>query len=474
MPSPRSPDPRVWCVPDGPQAGNDLTAYVSGDAFRSGGRLLALRAGQYASLFVCSIIVARALGPPERAEYALVLSLAAIVWVMISAGLDSAASRILGRREGSLEDVARLLSAAALVLGAIGMALTFGVGLLLQDSVLQGASALSIALGAATVPCLLVTQYSSALLFRMGALSSYGRVVVIAGLLQLALLAATVSITDLTAQSALVIALVVSASIAAGLAVALARVAGRRALLPSAPRELRGAAARAGVQFHASSVALYLNLKVDLLIVAAMLGATDAGLYSLAVILVDVLFAASQSMSFGAVETQTHAPAEQAARYTVDFIRQNVALAFLLAMLATAAAYPAITIIYGSEWAGAVLPFAILTVAIIGLSVETPSRNLLVRIGRPRQVAYVSIAGMVTNVAFNLALIPALGIAGSALASVLSYWLAGALMLALLSRETGLRMSESLALPRRDDVIRRIPRQWLQRRAIGREPGAAG
>ena len=117
-------------------------------------------------------------------------------------------------------------------------------------------------------------------------------------------------------------------------------------------------------------------------------------------------------MSFGAVETQTHAPAEQAARYTVDFIRQNVALAFLLAMLATAAAYPAITIIYGSEWAGAVLPFAILTVAIIGLSVETPSRNLLVRIGRPRQVAYVSIAGMVTNVAFNLALIPALGIAG--------------------------------------------------------------
>ena len=90
-----------------------------------------------------------------------------------------------------------------------------------------------------------MTQYSSALLFRMGALSSYGRVVVIAGLLQLALLTATVSITDLTAQSALVIALVVSASIAAGLAVALARVAGRRALLPSAPRELRGAAARA-------------------------------------------------------------------------------------------------------------------------------------------------------------------------------------------------------------------------------------
>ena len=80
------------------------------------------------------------------------LSLAAIVWMMISAGLDSAASRILGRREGSLEDVARLLSAAALALGAIGMALTFGVGLLLQDSVLQGASVLSIALGAATVP----------------------------------------------------------------------------------------------------------------------------------------------------------------------------------------------------------------------------------------------------------------------------------------------------------------------------------
>ena len=402
MPSRRSPDPRVWCVPDGPQAGNDLTAYVSGDAFRSGGRLLALRAGQYASLFVCSIIVARALGPRNGPG--------------TPAGAQPRRNRLgddLGRaRQRRQQDPRpprgepRGRCAPPVCCGAPVGRHRDGAhvrrGPAAAGQPVQGASVLSIALGAATVPCLLVTQYSSALLFRIGALSSYGRVVVIAGLLQLALLAATVSIPDLTAQSALVIALVVSASIAAGLAVALARVAGRR-VASSAPRELRGAAARAAF----SSTPL--GGSVPEPEGGPTGGRCDARGHRRGPLLarchprrravcglaVDVLRGRRDSdprarRAGCPLHGRLHPPERRACLPAGDACDRR----------GVPRHHHHLWRRVGRRCAPVRDPDGRDHRVVRG----DPSRNLLVRIGRPRQVAYVSIAGMVTNVAFNLAL----------------------------------------------------------------------
>src|SRR5947209_109114 len=91
-----------------------------GDSLVRGSRLLALRVCQYVVLFVVGLVVARALGPSGRAQYALPLALATSVWVVVNLSLDGSTGALLARREGSLRDIARFLSAATLILGVLG------------------------------------------------------------------------------------------------------------------------------------------------------------------------------------------------------------------------------------------------------------------------------------------------------------------------------------------------------------------
>ena len=85
--------------------------------------------------------------------------------------------------------------------------------------------------------------------------------------------------------------------------------------------------------------------------------------------------------------------------------------------------------------------------AVVALAVEGPARDLLIRIAPPLAISAASIAGLALNVGLNFAAVPALGISGASLASVLSYWLAGGLMLYLLSRYGDVPMRRALRLP---------------------------
>src|SRR5947209_8113517 len=79
-------------------------------ALRSGGRLLAHRAAQYGLAFLAGIIITRELGPSGRAGYALPLALSSTVWIATHLSIEAAAQRLLGRREATLREVARLLA----------------------------------------------------------------------------------------------------------------------------------------------------------------------------------------------------------------------------------------------------------------------------------------------------------------------------------------------------------------------------
>jgi O-antigen/teichoic acid export membrane protein len=133
-----------------------------------------------------------------------------------------------------------------------------------------------------------------------------------------------------------------------------------------------------------------------------------------------------------------------AVAYTMEFIRRNLGVAVLLGLLAAAISYPFIVVVYGSEWTGSVVPFALLMPAVVALAIEGPARDLLIRIAPPLQISAASGIGLAFNVGLNFALIPWLGIAGASCASVVSYWLAAVLMLYLLSRHGSLPMSRAI------------------------------
>jgi O-antigen/teichoic acid export membrane protein len=74
-------------------------------------------------------------------------------------------------------------------------------------------------------------------------------------------------------------------------------------------------------------------------------------------------------------------------------------------------------------------------------------------------ISAASAAGLVLNVGLNFLLIPRVGISGASISSVLSYWLAGLLMLYLLSHYGDVPISRALRFPRRGDPLPRFLRR---------------
>jgi O-antigen/teichoic acid export membrane protein len=443
-------------------------------ALRTGGRLLAHRAAQYGLAFLAGIIITRELGPSGRAGYALPLALSSTVWITTHLSIEAAAQRLLGRREATLREVAGLLAAATLGISVVGVAVTIVVGMLVRTALLGGVPPVSVVIAALTIPFSVAGQLSAALLFRLGALRAYGLIVAASGALQLALAISLAAAWHIDSRIALLIALAVIAATGIGLCAVLARHIGASALVPRASRALARSAFGAGLKLHASSLALYLNLKLDLLLVSALTNPHQTGLYSLSASLAELVFVATSTVSLSALQTQVEADEAHAAEYTVSFTRQTLALSVVIAALAAAGGFPFIVLAYGSTWIPSVAPFAVLTLAAVGLGVEMPTRNLLIRIARPLTISAAAIAALAINVGANLALIPQIGIMGSALASVLSYWVAALLMVWLVRRATQIPMRRTLTWPGSDEPIRElISLAFARRRGRGRQAAGA-
>jgi O-antigen/teichoic acid export membrane protein len=242
--------------------------------------------------------------------------------------------------------------------------------------------------------------------------------------------------TELSPELVLAVnlALSVAAPLAAG--ILLGRALGWHALVPSRDLALLNRVVRTGISLHATSVAVFLNLRIDLLMVGIILDARDAGLYSLSVNLAGLGAVATATIGLAALKDQTELEPREAVAYTVAFTRRTVVYAMGFAALAILVSRPLIAIAYGSEWTDAALPFALLSAGCVALAVETPARGLLLRIGRPWTISLAAVAATVVNVVANLILLPTLGLVGAALASMASYATAAALMVLLLRQET--------------------------------------
>ena len=429
----------------------DVAPGAVADAMVGGSRLLALRASQYFFLFVASLVIARALGPELRAQYALPLALSGAVWTLTHLSLDSAALRALGRREASLIEVTKVLSASILVLGCLGAAMALAIGSIWQGPLLAGASASAILLGALMVPVSLAQQLTSTLLARVGALRAFGWASAISAALVLVLdliLIATSTVTPATAIGAIVAGGLV---LDLALLVALSKHTGARGVLPGGSLRVVRLMVRAGLALHPAAIALFLIRRIDIFLVSLLASNRAVGLYSLAATLAEIMLLAAWTLVHAASKTQTDAEPDAAARYTSEFLRQSWILVAAAAGVLAAVSYPAITVLYGREWAGSVVPFVILCFGSVAFAIEKPARALLARVARPSIVVVPAVVGAAVNVVLNLALIPTFGITGAAVASLIAYWLYALLILRRFGQATGLPMSSVFRRPTRED-----------------------
>jgi O-antigen/teichoic acid export membrane protein len=181
-----------------------------------------------------------------------------------------------------------------------------------------------------------------------------------------------------------------------------------------------------GVGLRAYLIAFFgfLVLRIDLLMVKYMLGATEAGYYSISQVLAEntmmfpvvvglLLFPKLSGISDRQAKLRL---ANKAALATAALMLPAVSIAPLVAA-------PVISVAFGRTFLPAVGPFTWLMPGTFFLGLETVMVQLLNSEGFPTVIIVAWVADTIVNVALNLWAIPHYGISGASIVSSLCYFL---------------------------------------------------
>ncbi|ELZ23110.1 polysaccharide biosynthesis protein [Halosimplex carlsbadense 2-9-1] len=164
--------------------------------------------------------------------------------------------------------------------------------------------------------------------------------------------------------------------------------------------------------------------KVDQLLIGFFLTPAAVGFYTLGKQISEFVMMPAVSLGFvispAYSSEQTGDRPERASRiYEKSF--ENIVLLYVPAACGLAlVAEPTIRLIVGSDYLGAVPVVQILSVFIVVKAVDKITNDGLDYLGRARARAVIKSLGAVSNFALNVALIPVMGVAGAAVATVLT------------------------------------------------------
>lgn len=173
-----------------------------------------------------------------------------------------------------------------------------------------------------------------------------------------------------------------------------------------------------------------ISFRLDNLLILPISGEGELGIYNAAYKLFEpsqivpgVLLAATFPMIAQSVQGASRREAQGAGKLR-SLLAQNLLLLLLLALGVALAmlilAAPLVRLLYGGRYSLSAPVLQILAAACVPMYLNYALTHTLIALDRPRLFASFTLAALVVNLASNLALIPLLGIAGAALATVIT------------------------------------------------------
>ncbi|HXM53764.1 MAG TPA: oligosaccharide flippase family protein [Candidatus Dormibacteraeota bacterium] len=175
-----------------------------------------------------------------------------------------------------------------------------------------------------------------------------------------------------------------------------------------------------GSRAQLSNMITLLNLRLDVLILGVLTGSATVGTYAVASRYTELLRLPSQALYWVEYPRFARAGEWAAARARWLLPRAGAVTALAAAPLALAAGL-VIPLLFGSGFAGAVLPAQVLAVGLAVEGVNGVVTAFLFGTGRPGLISIATGAGLAVTVALDLLLIPRLGVLGAAVASTAAY-----------------------------------------------------
>jgi len=393
------------------------------------------------------VLIARALGPAGNGLYALAMTIGTMAALVAGVGFEQAQAKAWsagGRSRAEL--VGAALRVAATTGGSCAL-LVVALWIAGSADVFDGLGLLTaILIVAALVPVRVLLALVRGLLIVGGRLER-SNVALAAGDLARTLVIAALALAGALSVEAAIATFWVATLVALGLH---ARAAGRPRRPP--PGFVRGQL-RAGALLSPYFAFVFLNLRLDVLLLAALSTPRAVGIYAVAVIFAELVWLVTDAISTGARERQWGTSDGDAIAMTAASARMSLLVALLALPVLAVAAPLTIHLVFGAAFAGATDALWALLPAAVAMAWWRALSAGLVRFGRPREVNAIALGALGANLVLNLCLIPPLGIAGAALASLGSYLLGAALAAGVFARG---RLSPRDLLPGAGDLRRLV------------------
>jgi O-antigen/teichoic acid export membrane protein len=408
---------------------------------------LVAQMGIFAIGLVISVFVAHALGPSGRGRYYVPVTAVMTCFSVVHLSLEMATTYFHSERLIDLRRLARVAATAALIAGPVGIGLILGTFALTRTSLFAGVHANDVILASLTLPFLLHGTWMVNLMILGGQLRRAQLALFIAAVTQGVLIGVLALVGHLGVREVLLA--YVGNSVASWLLLLIwsAQIA---PALPTPEGALLARVVRHGIRIHPGYIAYILLLRSDVFLINATLGTREVGLYSLAVLVAQLVWTVSQPLATAALPLQTTADVAEAGRITLRTTRLCLLVAGSLSILVAATTWKVLPLVYGQDFADAYLPLVVLLPGVCAMSIVRPMWNRLLREGRPGQVTAAASGCFVLNAALNLALLPALGLVGASIASSVSYLLLAAILGRWTARAVG--VSPLALLPGRDEL----------------------
>lgn len=364
-----------------------------------------------------AILTSRVLGPEGRGAFAVMITVGMVGIQLGNLGLPTANAYFVASRPRRLPALIGGSLAVGLGLGSvIGIAYYALARAIPQIAPLSSGTLLAWA--AAWIPLGLTLSLFQNLLLGLKNIRLYNTLQAAQKALTVALL---VGITLMGAAGVLPFYLASLAVLALSVTFVTAhllRRTGGRAVLPAIVLWRR----MAGYGFRAYLAMLfsYLVLNFDLLMVAGMLGEADAGFYSIAVRMSEMMYmfpVALGSILFTTVASMKEDPWAFTRKVTIRLALLMAPVLIVTGMFAS----PVIRLLFGEEFLPAVPALLWLLPGIFVLSINTVFMHFFAGIGMPLVAVISPAIAAGVNIALNLYMLPLWGIAGAAVASTISY-----------------------------------------------------
>jgi O-antigen/teichoic acid export membrane protein len=397
--------------------------------------------------FVNVIIITRALGATGRGQFVFLIAIANLTHYACTFGLQEANANLASRDPEIRGNLASNSAIAALAFGVIGIGI---VELLIAVfPAVGGGSAQSWRLVALTaVPILILQNYFRALSQAASRFNVTNLTWMLGPMLNAVLNGALAAAGFLTVHRALLV-WILGQTVATVILVAYHGL--RIAPFGRPSRRLARSAIFFGLRSHPADVMMLGNYRLDQWILGATRSKAELGIYSVAVSLAETLFYLPEAVKQVARPRLARATRARAAVEGATVFRITTVATFASALVLIAFAPLIVRVVFGSAFIHAAPQLRILALGAFGVIGMKILGNALTAQRRPGLESIVVGVAFIATVGLDIALIPAYGGVGAALASTLSYLVGGAAVAAVFVRV--LEIPAGALVPRRRETI---------------------